>query len=59
MTPLLRDKNAVVYGAGGAIGGAVAHAFARACAGVSLAGRTRAKLDGLAGEIRAAGVSRT
>jgi len=26
---LLEDKNAVVYGAGGAIGGAVAQAFAR------------------------------
>jgi hypothetical protein len=28
MTPLLHDKNAVAYGSGGAIGGAVARAFA-------------------------------
>jgi NAD(P)-dependent dehydrogenase (short-subunit alcohol dehydrogenase family) len=26
---LLKNKNAVIYGTGGAIGGAVAHAFAR------------------------------
>ena len=28
MTPLLLDKNAVAYGAGGAIGGSVARVFA-------------------------------
>lgn len=28
---LLENKNAIVYGAGWAIGGAVAHAFAREC----------------------------
>ncbi|CAA9390804.1 MAG: hypothetical protein AVDCRST_MAG55-86 [uncultured Rubrobacteraceae bacterium] len=55
MTPLLRDKNAVVYGAGGAIGGAVARAFAREGARVSLAGCTVARLDEVAGEIRSAG----
>src|SRR2546425_3649722 len=42
---LLENKNAVVYGAGGAIGGAVAGAFAREGARVFLAGRTRATLD--------------
>jgi 3-oxoacyl-[acyl-carrier protein] reductase len=38
---LLEDKNAVIYGAGGAIGGALAPAFAREGAAVVLAGRTR------------------
>jgi 3-oxoacyl-[acyl-carrier protein] reductase len=52
---LLKSKNAVIYGAGGAIGGAVARAFAREGAKVFLAGRTRAKLDARAKEISAAG----
>jgi NAD(P)-dependent dehydrogenase (short-subunit alcohol dehydrogenase family) len=52
---LLQDKNAVIYGGGGAIGGAVARAFAREGATVFLAGRTRAKLDRVAGDISAAG----
>jgi NADP-dependent 3-hydroxy acid dehydrogenase YdfG len=52
---LLRDKNAVIYGGGGAIGGAVARAFAREGAKVFLAGRTLAKLDAMAREISAAG----
>jgi 3-oxoacyl-[acyl-carrier protein] reductase len=51
----LQDKNAVVYGAAGSMGGAVARAFAREGARVFLAGRTLAKLDGVAEEIRAAG----
>jgi 3-oxoacyl-[acyl-carrier protein] reductase len=55
MTVLLENKNAVVYGAGGAIGAAVAGAFAREGARVFLAGRTRASLDRVAGEISAAG----
>jgi NAD(P)-dependent dehydrogenase (short-subunit alcohol dehydrogenase family) len=38
---LLEQKTAVIYGAGGAIGGAVARAFAREGARVYLAGRTR------------------
>lgn len=50
---LLEGRHAVVYGAGGPIGGAVARAFAREGARVSLAGRTRAKLDELAREITA------
>lgn len=45
---LLQNKNAVIYGGGGAIGGAVARAFAREGAKVFLAGRTLARLDLLA-----------
>jgi 3-oxoacyl-[acyl-carrier protein] reductase len=52
---LLEDKNAIIYGAGGAIGGAVARAFAREGASVFLAGRTLAKLDTVAEEIRSTG----
>jgi NAD(P)-dependent dehydrogenase (short-subunit alcohol dehydrogenase family) len=55
MEPLLEGNNVVIYGAGGAIGGAVARAFAREGARVFLAGRTLDKLDGVAGEIRSAG----
>ena len=40
---LLEGKVAVIYGAGGSIGGAVARAFAREGARVFLAGRTKAK----------------
>lgn len=42
---LLKNKNAVIYGAGGAIGGAVASAFAREGARLFLAGRTLSSLD--------------
>jgi 3-oxoacyl-[acyl-carrier protein] reductase len=52
---LLEGKNAVVYGAAGSIGGAVARAFAGEGARVFLAGRTRETLDSVADEIRAAG----
>jgi 3-oxoacyl-[acyl-carrier protein] reductase len=52
---LLENKNAVIYGAGGAVGGAVARAFAREGARVFLAGRTVATLDEVAGAIAAAG----
>ena len=45
---LLEDKNAVTYGGGGSIGGAVSRAFAREGARVSLAGRTLTRLDDLA-----------
>jgi NAD(P)-dependent dehydrogenase (short-subunit alcohol dehydrogenase family) len=55
MEMVLEHKVAVIYGAGGPIGGAVARAFAREGARVFLAGRTKAKLDALAGAIRAAG----
>lgn len=52
---LLEKKVAVIYGAGGSIGGAVARAFAREGARVFLAGRTKAKLDLVADDIRAHG----
>jgi 3-oxoacyl-[acyl-carrier protein] reductase len=52
---LLQNKNAVVYGGGGAIGGAVARAFAREGARVFLAGRTLARLERVAEEISDAG----
>lgn len=52
---LLTDKIAVIYGGGGAIGGAVARSFAREGAHVFLAGRTLAKLQRVAEDIRAAG----
>jgi 3-oxoacyl-[acyl-carrier protein] reductase len=55
MTMLLEDKNAVIYGAGGSIGGAVARTFAREGARVFLAGRTRSSLETVAGDIDAAG----
>jgi 3-oxoacyl-[acyl-carrier protein] reductase len=42
---LYENKNAVIYGGGGSIGGAVARAFAREGARVFLAGRTPAKLE--------------
>jgi 3-oxoacyl-[acyl-carrier protein] reductase len=52
---LLHDRNAVIYGGGGSIGGAVARAFAREGARVFLAGRTLAALDAVAADIRSAG----
>jgi 3-oxoacyl-[acyl-carrier protein] reductase len=52
---LLENKNAVIYGGAGSIGGAVARAFAREGARVFLAGRTLATLDAVADEIRTAG----
>lgn len=50
---LLENKNAVVYGAGGAVGSAVARAFAREGARVFLAGRSLAKVETVAREISA------
>jgi NAD(P)-dependent dehydrogenase (short-subunit alcohol dehydrogenase family) len=52
---LLEKKNAVIYGAGGSIGAAVAQTFAREGAKVFLAGRTHASLDAVAREIEATG----
>jgi len=52
---LLWEKNAVIYGGGGAIGGAVARVFAREGARVFIAGRTQARLDAVAADIAAAG----
>src|ERR1700675_790928 len=48
---LLEKKNAVIYGAGGAIGGAVARAFAREGARVFLTGRRLASVEAVAREI--------
>jgi 3-oxoacyl-[acyl-carrier protein] reductase len=52
---LLEDKNAVIYGGAGPVGGAVARAFAREGASVFQAGRTRAALDEVAEEIGSSG----
>jgi NAD(P)-dependent dehydrogenase (short-subunit alcohol dehydrogenase family) len=54
---LLTDKVALIYGAGGSIGAAVARTFAREGARVYLAGRTQAPLDALANEIRGKGAT--
>jgi NAD(P)-dependent dehydrogenase (short-subunit alcohol dehydrogenase family) len=52
---LLQDRTAVIYGGGGAIGGAVARVFAREGARLYLAGRTQERLDAVAADIAAAG----
>ncbi len=52
---LLQNKVAIIYGAGGPIGGAVARAFSREGARVFLSGRTREKLDEVAEDIRSTG----
>ncbi|MEZ0073851.1 SDR family NAD(P)-dependent oxidoreductase [Planotetraspora sp. GP83] len=54
---MLENKNAIIYGAGGSIGGGVARTFAREGARVFLAGRTRETLDKVAEEITASGGS--
>lgn len=46
---LLENRTAVIYGAGGAIRGAVARAFAREGAKVFLSGRHLAAVDAVAG----------
>jgi NAD(P)-dependent dehydrogenase (short-subunit alcohol dehydrogenase family) len=52
---LLEGKNAVIYGGGGAVGGAISRAFAREGATVYLAGPTLASLDLVAHDITVAG----
>lgn len=52
---LLKNKNTIIYGAGGAVGGAVARAFAREGATVFLTGRTLAAVEAVAKEISDAG----
>jgi NAD(P)-dependent dehydrogenase (short-subunit alcohol dehydrogenase family) len=54
---LLQEKTALVYGAGGAIGSAVARAYAREGANVHVLGRTQASLDQTAQHIHADGGS--
>ncbi|KAD4060645.1 SDR family oxidoreductase [Arthrobacter yangruifuii] len=49
---MLNGRNAVIYGGGGSIGGAVASAFAREGARVFLAGRTPGPLEAVAERIR-------
>ena len=57
MAGLLEGRNAIVYGGGGGIGGAVAGTFAREGARVFLVGRTRETLDAVASDISSAGGS--
>jgi NAD(P)-dependent dehydrogenase (short-subunit alcohol dehydrogenase family) len=52
---MLSKKVAVIYGAGGAIGSAIARAFAREGATVFVTARRRGPVDALAREISAAG----
>jgi len=60
MSMLLKNKDAVIYGGGGSVGGAVAFAFAREGANVYLAGRTLESLEEVAKQIRsAAGAAET
>jgi NAD(P)-dependent dehydrogenase (short-subunit alcohol dehydrogenase family) len=54
---MLKDKVAVIYGAGGGIGGAVARAFAREGARVFLTGRNLAPVEVVAREVVSAGGS--
>jgi 3-oxoacyl-[acyl-carrier protein] reductase len=56
MDMLLEYKVAVIYGAGGSIGGAVARAFSREGARVFLVGRTLSSLEAVAQDISNAGV---
>src|SRR5688500_4918961 len=54
---LLENKNAIIYGGGGSIGGAVAREFSSEGARVFLVGRTRESLETVANDIRAGGGS--
>jgi len=54
---MLKNKVAVIYGAGGAIGGAVARAFAREGAELFLTGRLRAPVEVVARDVISAGGS--
>ena len=54
---MLKDKVAVIYGAGGAVGGAVARAFASEGAKLFLTGRLRAPVESVAENIVSAGGS--
>src|SRR5687767_8995282 len=52
---LLQNKNAIIYGAGGSLGGAVARAFANAGANVFVTGHKFDSVKNLADEIKSAG----
>jgi NADP-dependent 3-hydroxy acid dehydrogenase YdfG len=55
MTLMLHDVNAIIYGAGGSLGGEVARALAKAGATVFVTGRRLTDVKTLASEIVAAG----
>lgn len=55
MDMLLQNKNAIIYGAGGSLGGAVAKALANAGAKVFLTGHNRGSVQKVVDEIRASG----
>ena len=54
-TPILKGKHAVVFGAGGSIGSAVAREFAAQGAEVFLSGRTKSSVEAVAEKIAAEG----
>lgn len=56
-SPILEGKHAVVFGAGGSIGAAVAREFAAEDAEVFLAGRTKSNVEKVVKQITAAGGS--
>jgi NAD(P)-dependent dehydrogenase (short-subunit alcohol dehydrogenase family) len=55
MSNLLREKHAVIFGAGGSIGAAVANEFASEGAEVFLSGRAKSNVDEVARQITSAG----
>ena len=55
MSNTLQTKSAVVFGAGGSIGAAVAKEFAAEGAEVFLAGRTQSNVEEVGRQIKAAG----
>jgi NAD(P)-dependent dehydrogenase (short-subunit alcohol dehydrogenase family) len=54
---MLKDKVAVIYGAGGAVGGAVARAFAAEGANLFLTGRSRSSVELVGDDVASAGGS--
>ena len=52
---ILKNKNALIYGAGGSLGGAVATAFANAGANVFLSGKNISSVKKIADDINASG----
>jgi NADP-dependent 3-hydroxy acid dehydrogenase YdfG len=54
-SPMLQGKHAVVFGAGGSIGAAVARKFGAEGAEVFLAGRTESTLDAVTRKIKESG----
>ena len=55
IAPILKGKHAVVFGAGGSIGSAVANGFAVEGAEVFLSGRTKPGVDAVPNQIAAKG----